>query len=118
MRRPKETIIRSEPYRRLVAALPCIHCQWTAPSQAAHENAGKGQRMKVCDTKCFPLCSVNGRDCHGKFDNYRLVPGGREAHADLGRIYTERTRAMLIASAATSLKTREVLERIGMLEMA
>ena len=38
---PKEEIVRSEPYRRLVAALPCAFCGILGYSQHAHENDGR-----------------------------------------------------------------------------
>ncbi|WP_114968309.1 hypothetical protein [Rhodoferax ferrireducens] len=77
---PKEDIVRSEPYRRLVAARPCINCHIEGYSQAAHPPpTGKG--IKEDDRECFPLCCIHpGADgelvpgCHADFDNYRLVP--------------------------------------------
>lgn len=71
----KENIVRSEPYRRLVAALPCINCQIEDHSQAAHPPpTGKG--CKETDIDCFPLCAQrpNRPGCHWLFDNYKLIP--------------------------------------------
>ena len=66
---PKEDPIRSEPYRRLVAAMPCIACG-CGPCQAAHPNTNKGMSMKTDDRLCFPLCGPQpGRaGCHALFD--------------------------------------------------
>ncbi|WP_258304996.1 hypothetical protein, partial [Escherichia coli] len=38
----KEAPVRSEPYRRAVASLPCVICGVHGYSQAAHANTGKG----------------------------------------------------------------------------
>jgi hypothetical protein len=66
----KDAPIRSEPYRRLVAALPCIVCGVVGYSQAAHPNTNKGAGTKTDDRECFPLCAdrpgVLG--CHPQFD--------------------------------------------------
>ena len=95
----KETPLRSERYRRAVASLPCAYCGIEGYSQHAHENDGKGARLKVDDRRAMPLCcsrpGIEG--CHVAFDQYRLVPGGRDAHADLGRALAEQTRNRLNA---------------------
>ena len=87
---PKERPVRSEEYRRLVAARPCINCGLHGHSQAAHENAGKAARMKVDDRRTFPLCQVGGNDCHGRFDRYEIF-SGRAAHARMGAKWSEET---------------------------
>ncbi len=72
---PKDEAIRSEPYRRLVAALPCASCGVQGFSQAAHPPpTGKG--IKESDLDCFPLCCTRPGipGCHVEFDQYRLVP--------------------------------------------
>ncbi len=72
---PKDDAIRSEPYRRLVAALPCASCGVQGFSQAAHPPpTGKG--IKESDLDCFPLCCTRPGipGCHVEFDQYRLVP--------------------------------------------
>jgi len=73
--RPKQTLLRSEPYRRLVAALPCIHCNIDGHSQAAHPPP-RGKGIKESDLECFPLCSARPgiTGCHADFDQYRLLP--------------------------------------------
>lgn len=95
----KAAPVRSEAYRRLVASLPCAYCGIEGYSQHAHENDGKGARLKVDDRRAMPLCcsrpGIEG--CHVAFDQYRLVPGGRDAHADLGRALAEQTRNRLNA---------------------
>lgn len=75
MKFPKESPVRSEAYRRLVAALPCRYCGIHGLSQAAHVPPdGKG--IKQDDRQIFPLCcdrpGVQG--CHPKFDQYKLFP--------------------------------------------
>ena len=95
----KSAPVRSEAYRRAVASLPCAYCGIEGYSQHAHENDGKGARLKVDDRRAMPLCcsrpGIEG--CHVAFDQYRLVPGGRDAHADLGRALAEQTRNRLNA---------------------
>lgn len=63
---PKDRPYRSEAYRRLVATLPCAHCQRAGPSQCAHGDKGKGMAIKASDLTCFPLCadSPGRRGCH------------------------------------------------------
>lgn len=65
---------RSRSYRMLVASLECYHCRLHGHSQAAHPNTGKTKGVKACDSLIFPMCTVGGRDCHGQFDQYQLVP--------------------------------------------
>lgn len=91
---PKEEVVRSEPYRRLVASLPCINCGIEGYSQHAHENEDKGKGLKLDDRRAMPLCcprpGIEG--CHVPFDQYRLLPGGREAHHEQGRQWSSQTR--------------------------
>jgi hypothetical protein len=92
--KPKENALESEPYRRLVAARPCINCKKPNRSQHAHENEGKGKALKLDDRRAMPLCAdepgIEG--CHTKFDQYRLLPGGRPAHVAQGRVWAAETR--------------------------
>ena len=94
---PKAAPVRSEAYRRAVASLPCAYCGIESYSQHAHENDGKGARLKVDDRRAMPLCcsrpGIEG--CHVAFDQYRLVPGGRQAHIELGRAMAAQTRRQL-----------------------
>lgn len=72
---PKDAPVRDRAYRRLVAALPCIHCGRPGRSQAAHGPAmGKG--IKASDADLFPLCADEPGEigCHTKFDRYVLFP--------------------------------------------
>lgn len=94
---PKEEIVRSERYRRLVASLPCIFCGIAGYSQHAHENEGKGARLKVDDRRAMPLCCTRPgiEGCHVAFDQYRLLPGGRDAHVEQGRKWSAQTRQHL-----------------------
>ena len=107
----KQELVRDEAYRCLVATLPCCHCGAGHHIQAAHENDGKGKAMKVCDTRTFPLCTVGAKDCHGAFDQYKLVPGGWQAHVDLGRAFTARTHRALRALAEHDRSARRIVER-------
>lgn len=93
----KDTPLRSEKYRRAVSSLPCAHCHIAGYSQHAHENAGKGKGQKVDDRRAMPLCCTRPgiEGCHVAFDQYRLVPGGREAHVALGRAMAAQTRHQL-----------------------
>ncbi len=75
----KDVPVRSEPYRRAVAGLRCIHCGVLGYSQCAHANTGKGASIKACDLDSFALCTVHpGPDgtlvqgCHERFDQGAL----------------------------------------------
>lgn len=94
----KDAPARSEAYRRIVAAMPCIHCGIAGYSQHAHANAGKGLGLKTDDRAGFPLCAPRPgiEGCHARFDQYRLLPGGRDEHAEAGERWAERTRAAVI----------------------
>jgi len=94
---PKAEPVRSEAYRRLVAALPCASCGIEGRSQHAHSNDGKAKGIKACDLESMPLCADSpGRvGCHSLFDQYELLPGGRDAHIEQGRVWIAQTRAKL-----------------------
>lgn len=70
----KAAPVRSEAYRRAVAALPCAICGVTGYSQAAHANQGKGMGMKACDLTCFPACGPRPgfQGCHAALDQGAL----------------------------------------------
>lgn len=91
---PKDDAVRSEAYRRLVAAMPCAHCGIAGYSQHAHENMGKGAGLKVDDRRAMPLCCTRPgvEGCHAAYDSYRLLPGGREGHREAGARWAEQTR--------------------------
>ncbi len=95
---PKEPApVRSEVYRRLVAAMPCKHCGLEKSSQAAHPPPTAKSR-KECDLETFPLCctrpGVNG--CHVDFDQYRLMP--KEDMALAAVLWAAETRAEIRAA--------------------
>jgi hypothetical protein len=97
----KENALRSEPYRRLVAALPCAYCRKEGRSQHAHTNgANKGKGIKNDDRDAMPLCADEPYSvgCHRLFDLYRLIPGGRDAHRRMGERMAAETRALIEAS--------------------
>ena len=77
----KSAPVRSEAYRRLVAALPCKNCGIDGNSQAAHPNTGKAKGLKADDRLCFPLCAVrfNAPGCHFMFDQHQLFPKSERA---------------------------------------
>ena len=66
---PKASIVRSESYRRWIAALPCFGCGIQGYSQCAHANGG-GMGTKASDLDSFPLCATRPGDmgCHMRFD--------------------------------------------------
>lgn len=91
---PKDAPVESEPYRRLVAARPCINCTLELHSQAAHPNTGKAKGMKADDRLVFPLCHVGGNDCHGRFDLYQLY--GRQRQSELEPEWALRTQRAIL----------------------
>lgn len=97
---PKENAIHHEGYRRLVAARPCIHCGKPDRSQHAHENEQKGKSLKLDDRRAMPLCADEPEleGCHTKFDQYRLLPGGREAHIEQGKRWAAQTRVDIMTA--------------------
>ena len=71
----KTAIVRSEAYRRVVAAMPCKKCGIQGYSQAAHlPPDGKGKKQD--DRLIFALCSTRPgiTGCHVEFDQYRMFP--------------------------------------------
>lgn len=96
----KERPLRSEAYRRLVASLPCACCGIEGYSQHAHENVGKGWGLKVDDRRGMALCCARPgiEGCHTLFDQYRLLPGGKEAHHAQGRAWAVQTRQEILES--------------------
>ena len=90
--------LRSEAYRRAVAALPCCWCGAVGYSQHAHANEGKGLGLKTDDRTGFPLCAprMGVEGCHAAFDQCRLLSGGREAHRAAAREWGAWTRAEIL----------------------
>lgn len=71
---PKAEIVRSEPYRRVVATLPCVICGIHGYSQAAHGSMGKGMALKASDMELFPACGPRPGEvgCHSRLDQGAL----------------------------------------------
>ena len=92
----KENALRSEPYRRLVAALPCAYCRREQHSQHAHENENKGKALKLDDRRAMPLCADDPGvlGCHSRFDRYALFID-RAEHIRMGRQWAAETRAQI-----------------------
>ena len=96
----KDGAVEHKGYQKLVAALPCSWCGIYGRSNHAHENGianGKGMGLKVDDRRAMPLCvdDMGKHGCHTTFDRYALIDGGKEAHAELGRILSARTRKII-----------------------
>jgi hypothetical protein len=91
---PKDLPVRDEAYRRLVAALPCIHCGRRGRSQAAH-GPTLGMAIKASDLDLFPLCADEpGRvGCHTKFDRYELFDA--DQRREMAASWSARTRATI-----------------------
>lgn len=101
----KDSPVRSEPYRRLVAAGPCKVCGIVGYSQAAHPNTGKGAGMKTDDRLCFALCTVhpgaNGslvQGCHEMFDQGALFT--QAVRRELEPAWAADTQRQIIAAGA------------------
>jgi hypothetical protein len=91
---------RSEPYRRLVAAMPCANCGRVGRSQHAHENgADKARGMKQDDRRAMPLCAddYGVLGCHTRFDRYALFLD-RDEHRRMGALWSAQTRVAIEAS--------------------
>lgn len=97
---PKNPPVRSEPYRRLVASLPCVICGVEGYSQAAHGSEGKGMAIKASDLELFPACSSR--------------PGVSGCHAllDQGAMFQKETRHAL--EKAWAQVTRRRIEEAGL----
>lgn len=95
----KSEPVRSEAYRRLVAAKPCIYCGRIGHSQHAHTNAGKAKGMKNDDRDAMPLCAdAPGRiGCHRRFDTYELFLD-RSEHRIKGAQWAAETRQSIVDS--------------------
>lgn len=92
----KENAVRSEAYRRLVAAMPCAHCGIEGHSQAAHADQGKGGHIKSDDRTCYPACAprVGQQGCHALIGMTGSMP--REERRELEQAYARQTRAEII----------------------
>jgi len=94
---PKERPARSEAYRRLVAAMPCAHCQRPNRSNACHSEMGKGAGIKSDDRTCWPGCvDEPGRvGCHTLIGARGIFT--REQRRTLEAKYAAQTRAAIVA---------------------
>lgn len=92
---PKNPPLRSEPYRRWVAAQPCAHCGRAGPSQAAHSDTGKGVGIKSCDSTAIPLCADgHGRQgCHAVFGASGLLGRVHRRHLESTYVQSVQDRA-------------------------
>jgi hypothetical protein len=93
---PKEKPWRSEPYRRLIASLPCAHCGRHGSSQAAHADLGKGAGIKSDDRTCYPACadSVMRQGCHALIGSAGMFT--REQRRTLERRHACKTIAQVL----------------------
>ncbi|MEG0923348.1 MAG: hypothetical protein RSG22_18305 [Comamonas sp.] len=97
----KERAVSYEPYRRLVAELPCMWCGVSGYSQHAHLNRGKGMGLKTDDRTGFPLCcsrpGIEG--CHVAYDQYRLIEGAdSDLHHEYGLEWGRITRHTILTA--------------------
>lgn len=112
---PKPKTERSEPYLRLVAALPCCWCGAVGRSQAAHPNMGKGQGIKAPDNLAFPLCAdqPGAIGCHTRLDQTGQLD--KQRRRDFEELWGNQTRMKLRQLAESDRQVRAVLEKfIGM----
>ena len=95
---PKACEVRSEAYRRLVAAMPCQICGRPGPNQAAHPNTGKGMSMKADDRLCFALCAdrFGAQGCHSLFDQGAMMT--KAQRREFERMAAWRTQESIKAS--------------------
>lgn len=115
----KDNPLRSEDYRRYVAALPCWLCHIEGWSQAAHADQGKGAMLKTDDRTCFPACGPH--PVAGMID-----PGCHHLIGSTGRLGRDERRALELRAgaetqqalrdrAATDTVLRTLLIRIGVM---
>lgn len=101
---PKTKPVRSEPYRRWVASLPCMSCGIQGHTQAAHPNSGRGLGQKSSDLDCFPLCSVRPGHigCHQQHD--LLIDISLDERRERERTYTAATQRLARAMGRPEFK--------------
>lgn len=96
---PRRRPYSSKPYRMYVASQECFGCGIEGYSQCAHEEKGKGTRLKSDDRRCFPLCGkrpgVNG--CHVKHTMF-LFGLTREVRREKEADYVARMQARATAA--------------------
>lgn len=93
---PKVAIWRSERYRRFVASKDCFACGRGGISQAAHQNLGKGSRLKTDDSLTFPLCCTQPMrvGCHDQHD--LLIDMTLEQRREAEVLYVDRMQAIAV----------------------
>ena len=93
----KSAPVRSEAYRRLVAAMPCVICGMVGYGQAAHGSAGKGMGIKASDLELFCLCADRPgvRGCHSLLDQGALFT--KAVRRELEPVWAADTRRKLLA---------------------
>lgn len=110
--------LRSEPYRRLVASLPCIACGVVGRSNHAHSNTGKAKAMKNDDRDAFPLCvDQPGKvGCHTMHDQRRMFKGATDDfYRNVERGWISRTKRILRTKALYDPAIRKIVDKtIGM----
>lgn len=106
--------VESEPYRRLVARLPCWRCGVSGYTQACHGDQGKGMQLKTCDLTCWPGCGPHDEKegCH-EFVGRRMP---REERRTFEARAAADTQATLIALAGDDRKVRRVLVAVGLVK--
>jgi len=112
---PKDAPIRSEPYRRLVASLPCDRCKVAGYTQVCHADEGKGAGIKSSDLTCYPGCGPRYKapGCHYMIGSTGMLTkeGRRQYEAEAGA----RTRLKLLVMAQDDAKVAKVLRDVGLL---
>jgi len=111
----KDRPVRSEDYRRLVAALPCFLCGIEGFSQAAHADEGKGLGMKSSDLTCWPACGTRPGKTGCHFDVGTAGYMTRDERRTLEQNAAAHTRNILLALAYTDRATADVLRKVGLL---
>lgn len=93
----KSAPVRSEAYRRLVAAMPCVICGMVGYGQAAHGSAGKGMGIKASDLELFCLCADRPgvRGCHSLLDQGALFT--KAVRRELEPVWAADTQRRLLA---------------------
>lgn len=78
---PKDGIWRSEPYKKMVRALPCVFCGRPGPSEFHHVRWIKlfGTGLKPSDVYGVPAC----KECHEIDQQNKNIYGRRQARYQL-----------------------------------
>lgn len=110
----KAVRVESEPYRKLVASLPCWRCGIHGYTQACHGDYDKGMQLKTCDLTCWPGCGPHDgiEGCH-EFVGRRMP---RQERRSFEARAAADTQATLIALAGNDKKVRRVLVAVGLVK--